>query len=166
MNIDAREVRRIFRDIYRAGGIQKLPYRRRDRLLGVLAMVTSALATFLILGGVLILAGIEWGALVIALPVALFIGGPLAGAWCLWRFGVANGISVPRGGQVCPVCQEIVPKSEMVARHNIAHALPAPGGGFLWRCGCGATDGVWKDKGGAAASLTEHVVQHHGIRYL
>jgi hypothetical protein len=67
----------------------------------------------------------------------------------------------------CPVCGELFSDSREVGIHNISHAVPPDdgGGGYMWRCGCGESDGVWKDKGGAAAGLTQHMVQRHGIKY-
>ncbi len=67
---------------------------------------------------------------------------------------------------VCPVCGEPLGKRTNVARHNLPHVLPADdgGSGFMWRCGCGEYDGVWDGRGGAAAGLTGHMQQRHGIQ--
>ena len=63
----------------------------------------------------------------------------------------------------CPVCE--APLEPNVALHNLKHAIPAPdgGSGFAWRCGCGEHDGVWDTKAGAAAGLTMHMQNRHGI---
>jgi hypothetical protein len=49
--------------------------------------------------------------------------------------------------------------------HNLEHVVPADDGrsGFMWRCGCGEYDGVWDRSDGAAAGLTIHMTQRHGI---
>ncbi len=76
------------------------------------------------------------------------------------------GIFGKSRGVVCPVCSEGLGRRPNMATHNIAHALPAHdgGGGFMWRCGCGDVDGVWRDQVGASAGLTMHMQQRHGIQ--
>lgn len=65
----------------------------------------------------------------------------------------------------CPVCGDEFATGANVMSHNLKHTTPAPDGrpGFSWRCGCGAVDGVWDDQAGAAAGLTMHFQQAHGI---
>jgi hypothetical protein len=75
------------------------------------------------------------------------------------------GLLRKRGGLSCPVCGESLARCSNIALHNLDHALPAQDGqgGFMWRCGCGDLDGVWDDPAGAAAGLTLHFRQRHGI---
>jgi hypothetical protein len=63
----------------------------------------------------------------------------------------------------CPVCD--APLERNMALHNLDHVIAAPDGepGFAWRCGCGEQDGVWDGKVGAAAALTMHMRDRHGI---
>lgn len=65
----------------------------------------------------------------------------------------------------CPVCGEPVSRGSNIALHNLDHAIPAEDGGtgFMWRCPCGVADGVWDQPAGAAAGLTLHFRQKHGI---
>jgi hypothetical protein len=66
----------------------------------------------------------------------------------------------------CPVCGAALGLGTSVMMHNLDHALPAEDGesGYMWRCGCGEADGVWDNEMGAAAGLTVHMQQRHGIR--
>ena len=65
----------------------------------------------------------------------------------------------------CPVCDVSFGRTPNVALHNLTHALPAADGGegYGWQCGCGQSDGVWETKAAAAAGLTLHFQQRHGI---
>lgn len=65
----------------------------------------------------------------------------------------------------CPVCDLVLAKNENMGLHNLKHVIPSPDGGpgFGWQCGCGDADGVWDGKAGAAAGLTMHMQQRHGI---
>ncbi len=58
-----------------------------------------------------------------------------------------------------------MPKGSNMALHNLRHAIPATDGGtgFMWQCGCGESDGVWDEKPGAAAGLSDHMQRRHGI---
>jgi hypothetical protein len=67
---------------------------------------------------------------------------------------------------ICPVCQEPVEQDAM-SRHCIRHEEPTffldgrPG--FMWRCTCGETDGVWPLIGQAGVGLCQHFQTHHHI---
>lgn len=64
----------------------------------------------------------------------------------------------------CPICQKSVPAGALML-HNVDHARPASDGqpGFMWSCGCGQQDGVWDDRMGAAAGLTQHMQRNHAM---
>lgn len=64
----------------------------------------------------------------------------------------------------CPICDGGVERGGLMA-HNLSHAEPAPDGqpGFIWNCKCGERDGVWDQAAGAAAGLTQHMTQRHGL---
>lgn len=64
----------------------------------------------------------------------------------------------------CIICDAGVERGEML-QHNLTHAEPAPDGGgdFIWRCACGEVDGAWDEPYGAAAGLTLHMTQRHGV---
>jgi hypothetical protein len=66
----------------------------------------------------------------------------------------------------CSVCDAGIERGKKPS-HNVQHAIPAPdgGGGYAWECKCGERDGVWDQPMGAAAALTLHMQNRHGLRF-
>jgi hypothetical protein len=65
----------------------------------------------------------------------------------------------------CPICDAGIEPGHL-ASHNLSHAIPSPDGGgdYMWECSCGEKDGMWNQTMGAAAGLTLHMNQRHGLR--
>jgi hypothetical protein len=65
--------------------------------------------------------------------------------------------------ETCPICDAGISKGGLMM-HNLGHAVPATDGpGYMWKCACGEKDGVWDAETGAAAGLTMHMSQRHGL---
>jgi hypothetical protein len=77
------------------------------------------------------------------------------------------GIFSKSKGVVCAVCEEELGRQPNMLSHNLDHVIPSPDGGpgFAWQCGCGEVDGVWDQRVGAAAGLTDHMRKRHGLLF-
>jgi hypothetical protein len=66
----------------------------------------------------------------------------------------------------CPMCKYQFGSSGVDVMHFTEHAFQADEGDYGYTCSlCNETDGMWPNSIGAAAAITLHLSQRHGLQY-